>query len=354
MKDFRLLTPRQAALLKRIRRKIKAYEKSFLQFFVKKKRQLLLLSPVFLLFLVLLIILSLDKTTVKKIDSIAFVPPPTKVTYESFYPSLSFVLGEQASSFTNKKVEDVDLLTRLTAKGVVVMDDESKVILFAKNSQLRFSMASTTKIMTALTALDHFLLEDILTIKETFREGAIIGLTKGEQMSFKNLLYAMLIPSGNDAAVAIAQNYPGGQQAFIKKMNENATHFHLINTRFADPTGLSDEGNYTTVVDLAMLASIALKNPILTEIVGTKHAVVANASGEKSYSLNNLNKLLGVNGVIGIKTGFTEEAGGILVTGKEEQGHRLIIVVMKSEDRFLDTSLLLSFLRGNVRYIRLE
>lgn len=294
----------------------------------------------------------MDKATVQKIDSIAFLPAPAK-THTAFYPSLTSVLGEQ-TTVPHASVKNIEPLTQLTAKGVAVMDDDSKIILFSKNPGLRFSMASTTKIMTALTALEYFQLDDILTVKETFREGAVVGLTKGEQMTLGNLLYGMLLPSGNDAAVAIAQNFPGGERAFVEKMNENAARFHLANTHFADPAGLNDEGDYTTVIDLARLASLAMQNTKFSEIVATKYITITNATGTKSYAISNLNKLLGTSGVIGIKTGFTEEAGGILVTGKEEQGHRLIVVIMKSEDRFLDTSLLLSFLNGNITYIKLE
>lgn len=344
MKDFQFLKP--------VRRKIKSYEKSFLAFFIQKKQQLLLIAPVFVFSLLLLTLLSLDKATVQQIDGIVLVSPPVKRTQESFYPLISSVLGEQATQSTS--IKNTLSLSVLTAKGIVVMDDESKVVLFSKNPKERFSMASTTKIMTALTALEYFHPSDILTIKENYREGAIIGLTKGEQMSFENLLYALLLPSGNDAAIAIAQNFPGGIEAFVSKMNENAKRFHLSNTHFSDPAGLEDEGNYTTVIDLARLAAIAIENPTLNRIVATKQVNISDVSGRKSYSLYNLNKLLGENGVIGIKTGFTQEAGDILVTEKMEQNHRLIIVVMKSEDRFLDTSLLLSFLSGNIIYTKLE
>lgn len=332
--------------LKRIQRKIKKYEKSFLHFFVKKRQQLLLFSPVFFISLLLLVLLSLDKATVKRIDSLVIIPPPASPVAESFYPFISSVLGEQTQAASES--------TLLTAQGVLVMDKDSKVVLFSKNPQIQFSMASTTKIMTALTALEYFRLTDILDVKETFSEGAVVGLTIGEQMSFENLLYAMLLPSGNDAAIAIAQNYPGGQQAFVERMNEMAEGFYLTNTHFADPAGLEDEGDYTTVADLARLAAIAADNPVISKIVATKHIAISNPSGSKIYSLYNLNKLLGVNDIIGIKTGFTEEAEGVLVTEKIEQGHNLIIVVMKSKDRFFDTRLLLSLLSGNITYAKLE
>lgn len=239
----------------------------------------------------------------------------------------------------------------ITAQAAIVMDDDSKVILFAKNENLRFSMASTTKIMTALTALDYYKLNDVLTIKTSSVEGSLIGFKVSEKLFFQDLLYAMLLPSANDAAIAISQNYNGGELEFIKKMNEKAYAFNLFNTHFSDPAGLVDDGDYTTVIDLARLSSIAMKNPVLRKIVSTKYKTISNLDGTKTYSFENLNKLLGENGVNGIKTGFTEEAGGILATSKIENGHRLIIVVMKSEDRFSDTKKLLNLVSGNITYL---
>lgn len=239
----------------------------------------------------------------------------------------------------------------LSAKAAIVVDADSQVILVSKNPELRFSMASTTKIMTALTALDYFDEDAILTVKSYGIEGSALGLTLGEQFVMKDLLYALLLPSANDAAVAIADNHPEGREAFVKKMNEKALLLHLSNTHFADPTGLNDDGNYTTVVDLARLGSYAMKNKTFAEVVGTKQKTIYNTSYSRQYPLTNLNRLLGTNGVNGIKTGTTEGAGEVLVTSTVFNGHTFIIVVMNSEDRFADTRTLLEFVREKVRYI---
>src|SRR3989344_407700 len=153
----------------------------------------------------------------------------------------------------------------ITAKAVVIMDKDSKVVLFSKNPNLLFSMASTTKIMTALVALDYYKDQDILTVKTEKVEGVNVGFKVGEKLKFENVLYAMLLPSGNDAALALAQNYLpagkaglGGEEAFVKKMNEMARSLKLNNTNFADAIGLEDSRDYTTPLDLARLASIAL------------------------------------------------------------------------------------------------
>jgi D-alanyl-D-alanine carboxypeptidase len=212
-------------------------------------------------------------------------------------------------------------------------------------------MASTTKIMTALTALDYYKDDSVLTIKSSNVEGAILGFQKGEKFYFENLLYAMLLPSANDAAVAIADNYPGGIDSFVKKMNENAENLYLYNTHFSDPTGLDDDGDYTTVVDMAHLASYAKQNAKFTEVTSTKEKIITNVSYSRQYPLSNLNKLLGINGVTGIKTGTTEGAGEVLVTSTVANGHTYIVVVMNSLDRFSDTATLLSFISDNVQYI---
>jgi len=257
------------------------------------------------------------------------------------------------------KVNDYPLLKNnitpeISAKAAIIMDKDSQVILYTKNPNLRFSPASTTKIMTALTALEYFGLTDILTVKSTGVEGSVIGLSAGERMTFGDLLYAMLLPSANDAAFVIAQNYPGGVEKFVNKMNGNARRFNLYNMHFGDPAGLLDYEDYATPIDLARLASIALDNKVLSQIVSSKRKIISDVDSKNTYEIFNLNKLLGFYGVNGIKTGFTDEAGGVLVTSKVESGHTLIIVVLKSDDRFLDTERLINVISGNINYLSIR
>ncbi len=238
----------------------------------------------------------------------------------------------------------------LTAQGAFVLDDVSKVALFSKNAGVRFSMASTTKLMTALVALDYYKPNDILVRKESKTEGTVVGFAEGERLYFDDLLYAMLLPSGNDAAFMIADNYPGGRGAFIKKMNEKATALNFYDTHFADPAGLDDDGNYTTAHDLAFLSSYVKQNDVIARITSTKRRVIANVEGDKEYDISNLNKLLGTHGVTGLKTGSTVGAGEVLTTSMTDNGHSYIIVVMKSDNRFADTEALLQYITGNVTY----
>jgi len=242
-------------------------------------------------------------------------------------------------------------LLPLSAKSAIIIDADSQVIIFSKNALLRFSMASTVKIMTALTALDYYKDNSVLTIQSSGVEGTVLGLQYGDQFYFKDLLYAMLLPSANDAATAIADNYPGGRSAFITKMNQKAADLHLFDMHFADPTGLEDDGDYTTATDMARLASIAIQNKEFAGVTGTKQKIITNVTKTHEYSLTNLNKLLGQNGVTGIKTGTTEGAGEVLVTSSVAAGHTFIIVVMNSQERFVDTGVLLNFIAQKVQFI---
>lgn len=240
-------------------------------------------------------------------------------------------------------------LVHLSAKAAMVMDVDSFVVVVSKEPQMRLPMASTTKLMTALVALEYFKKDSLLTVKQIFAEGSRLKLQPGQQFYFEDLLYAMLLPSANDAAMVIADNYPGGVPAFVAKMNEKAAMYHLTNTHFVDPTGLEAQDT-TTVTDMARLAAIAIQNPTIKQVTGTKETIIADLAGN-SYYLSNLNKLLGTNGVTGLKTGTTEEAGEVLVTSVTIDNHAYIIVVMNSKDRFADTTALINFIHQSVKFV---
>jgi serine-type D-Ala-D-Ala carboxypeptidase (penicillin-binding protein 5/6) len=239
----------------------------------------------------------------------------------------------------------------ITAESAIILDAHSKAVLYEKNAQVRFSMASTTKIMTALTGIEHFRPHDILSVYTSNVEGVNVGFQVGEKMYFKDVLYAMMLASGNDAAYAMADNYTGGVPAFIARMNQKAEQYHLSFTHYADPAGLDDDGNYTTARDLALLAAIAIKNDEFARVISTKETIVYTTDRSHQFVLKNLNKLLGQYGVNGVKTGTTEGAGQVLVTSTTQNGRTFIIVIMKSQDRFADTEVLLSLLSKNITYI---
>ncbi|HVF69262.1 MAG TPA: serine hydrolase [Xanthomonadales bacterium] len=280
------------------------------------------------------------------------------ISYLNTYISKNIKVNKLTDSLSGKMLPfpqvNESYIPYLSARAAIVVGADNQAVIFSKNPNLRFSMASTAKVMTALVALEHYKMDSVLTIKSRGVPGSTIGLQNGEKFYFEDLLYAMLLPSANDAAVAIVDNYPGGKAEFVKKMNEKAKALHLKNTSFSDPAGLDDDGNFTTVDDLARLGGAAMQNQKLSEVVGTPYKLITNQSRSKQYSLGNLNRLLGVNGVNGIKTGTTEGAGEVLVTSSKQNGHTFIIVVMNSQDRFADTRALLSFIENNVSFVDLS
>lgn len=242
----------------------------------------------------------------------------------------------------------------LSAEAYLVGDLTSQKIIIGKNIDLHFSPASTTKLMTAIVGLSYFKLNDILTIKSFGITPVIAGFIPGQKFHFLDLLYAMLLPSDNDAAVAVADNYLNGEKNFVRAMNRKALEFHLLNTHFSDPAGLNDDGDYTTPLDLFRLATIAINNPVLKQIVGTPEKIIAPIDESQIFNLQNLNKLLGKDGVFGIKTGYTEDAGEVLITAVHKNGHTLLIVVMKSKDRFADTKNLIENVVDKINYLPID
>jgi len=239
----------------------------------------------------------------------------------------------------------------VSADSIMVYEKDSRSIVYQKRGELRFAPASTTKIMTALVVLEHYEPEQYLRAEGVSTiQGSKMGLVEGEEITVKDLLYGLMLPSGNDAAYVLASNYPGGQKAFVKRMNNKAKEYRLFNTEFRDPAGLDDR-NYTTAFDLARLAVFALENKQFKDIVETKNIVVFDKSFVHMHELENLNRLLKTNGVFGVKTGYTDEAGQVLVTSMISKGKTYIIVVLKSEDRFTDTELIL---REIIEKVQLE
>ena len=239
----------------------------------------------------------------------------------------------------------------ISALGVYVVDLASFTPIFEKNSQSRFLPASTTKIITALVAFEHYQLDDVLTVKREYYQPQIMGLAVGEKISFENLLYGLLIHSGNDAALALADNFPGGEKKFIEEMNKKARSLLMTNSNFKNPTGFDEFGQYTTPFDLALAAREFLKNKKLAKIASVKNITVSDVDFKYFHPLQNINKLLGeIPGVGGLKTGYTENAGENLISFYKKNHRQFIIVVLKSEDRFLDTKNIINWIDDNVEY----
>jgi D-alanyl-D-alanine carboxypeptidase len=240
----------------------------------------------------------------------------------------------------------------LSAEAVIVFEKDSRSVIMQKRGSLRFAPASTTKIMTALVVLEHYDTNQYLPAFGVSQiEGSKMGLVEGEEVKVIDLLYGLMLPSGNDAAHVLASNYPGGKDAFVSKMNKKAEEFRLYNTHFRDPAGL-DDSNYTTAFDLARLALVALENDILKKVVETRYITVYDRTFVYEHKLENLNKLLDTEGIFGVKTGYTDEAGQVLVTSFESKGKTYIIVVLKSEDRFSDTEKVLTDVIEKIQFQR--
>jgi D-alanyl-D-alanine carboxypeptidase len=240
----------------------------------------------------------------------------------------------------------------LSAQGALAIDLNSGVTLFEKNPDTPLLPASTTKIITALVALDSFKLDQVLTVgKGVAVIGQKMGLYTGEQMTFENLLNGLLVYSANDAAETLAQNYPGGYDAFISAMNAKAQDLSLTNTHFDNPVGLDAGDQYTTARDLVRVSEVAMRNPEFSKVVGTESVSFTDVTGKTKYSLKNINELLGaVPGVLGIKTGWTENSKENLVTYVERDGHKVIIAVLGSEDRFGETKTLIDWIFTNYNW----
>lgn len=226
----------------------------------------------------------------------------------------------------------------VSAQACIVIEKESGRILYQKNAQTQLPMASTTKIMTALVALEHGNKEETITISSTAAgtEGSSMYLEAGETMTLKELLYGLMLSSGNDAAVAIAEHY-GGNDAFVAMMNQKAAELGANHTRFANPNGLPDDSHYSSAEDMARMTAYALSNPDFAEIVATKTYRIEGAGKSYPRVLSNHNKLLRMyEGCIGVKTGFTKAAGRCLVSAAQRNGMTLICVTLNATDDWND------------------
>lgn len=236
-----------------------------------------------------------------------------------------------------------------STRSILVKDLETDTILYQKDASLRLPIASTTKIATALVASEYFQPNSILTVDQGAQiQGAKVGLLKGENLSFRSLLYGMLLNSGNDAAFAIAENYPGGVLGFVSAMNKKADQLGLKNTHFENPAGFDNVQHFSSASDLAKITEETLKNPQLSRIFATKETSILSLDKKYQHQLHNLNKLLSdVKGVLGVKTGFTQEAKENLVTFVDRDGHKILTVVLGSNDRFGESTKLIEWTYQN-------
>jgi serine-type D-Ala-D-Ala carboxypeptidase (penicillin-binding protein 5/6) len=244
-----------------------------------------------------------------------------------------------------------DLLS-IKATAAILMNSENGDVLYARNFNRSMAPASTTKIMTAIIAIEKGDLERKVVISATAAviPGSSMYLRKGEVITLRNLLYGLLLSSGNDAATAIAETIAGTEKKFAVMMNEKARELGMLSTSFKNASGLPAVGHYTTAYDLALLARYALKNPVFSEIVKTKTASIPASRSSRTSSLTNHNKLLWQYPyTTGIKTGYTRKAGKCLVASATQNEVTLISVVLKSDIMYNDSITLFDYGFNNIK-----
>ena len=230
----------------------------------------------------------------------------------------------------------------VSAEYACVIDAQTGRVIYEKNAYSTHSMASTTKIMTALVALENGNLNDIVTVGKNAAgcEGTSLYLKAGDKVSLEDLLYGLMLRSGNDAAIAIAEHISGTTEKFATLMTSRAQTIGAKNTSFKNPNGLDEDGHYTTAYDLALITREALKNETFSEIVKTKSKQIMNGK----QTVANHNKLLNAyEGCIGVKTGFTKKTGRCLVSSAIRNGIQIIAVTLNAPNDWADHKNMLDF-----------
>ena len=239
----------------------------------------------------------------------------------------------------------------VSARCAVALDSRSKVVLYEKNAYELVPMASTTKIMTALVALKYGNLDRKIEIsnKAATIKGSTVGFKKGEQISLKELVYGLMLRSGNDAAIAIAEGISGSVEEFAKLMNEYAGEIGVVNTHFQTPHGLDKDEHYSTAYDLAMVTAKAKTNQLFNEIVKTKDVDGKALGFTRSY--HNINKILWqMPEANGVKTGYTGKAGKCLVSSANIQGTDVIVVVLNCTERWKESIEIFEYVNKNYEF----
>ncbi|MCJ8011129.1 D-alanyl-D-alanine carboxypeptidase [Paenibacillus sp. KQZ6P-2] len=232
------------------------------------------------------------------------------------------------------------------AQAAALMDVTSGRLLYSSHGDDELRIASLTKIMTAIVAIEHGdFKKPVKVSKRAFgKEGSSIYLKQGEEMSLENMLYGLMLRSGNDAATAIAEHVGGSEEGFVYLMNEEAKLLGLSHSHFANPHGLDAEGHYSSANDLAKLTAYALHNPVFREIVKTKAKKAPNPNESWDYKWDNKNKMLRLyDGADGVKTGYTKKAFRCLVSSATRNGQQLVAVTLNDGDDWNDHGKMLDY-----------
>ena len=256
----------------------------------------------------------------------------------------------------DNEIDDVDMNNilnsiKVSARNAIALDSKTKQVLFEQNADEIVPMASTTKILTALVAITHGDLDREVTISKNAASirGSKVGYVAGEKIRLRELLYGLMYKSGNDAAIAIAEDIGGSIEGFAKIMNDYAISLGLINSHFESPHGLDSSKHYTCAYDLALLTTKAMESELFCQICGTKSITRDASNFTRDY--NNINKILyKIPEANGVKTGYTGQAGKCLVSSVKHEGRNIIIVVLNCSDRWNVTENIYKYVVDNYSF----
>lgn len=263
--------------------------------------------------------------------------------------------GEIATKQASIENADAPFELQRQGRGAVCMEQSTYRILWSENEHEKCYPASTTKILTAILAIENLPLEKIVTVPKAAEgvEGSSIYLRCGQKISVRDLLFGLMLRSGNDAAVALAIETSGSVEDFATLMNLKAKSVGAVNSHFSNPHGLDDKTHYTTAYDMALIAAYAYQNDEFCKIASAKKATI-NVDGENRY-IANKNKLLAIyDGANGVKTGYTKRDGRCLVGGAKREGMQVVSVVFNHSDMWNDTVRMLDFAFDNFKMTPIE
>lgn len=275
-------------------------------------------------------------------------------SFWSIYPKNNSIVKN--SQLIETKIPQPPLLKisqkpSLSALNYILVDVDTNKILLSQKIDEKIFPASTTKLATALTALNLYPLDEVVTINQEYNTGKVMGLKVNEKITVKSLVSALLVYSANDSAFALANHYQSGISGFITQMNLLMSKYNLKNTHFTNVDGIHDQNHFSSVYDLSQLGRLSIKSPIVSETVKVKELIVGDVTNQIHHQLFSTNELLGVVPEIeGLKTGWTPEAKGSFIGLININGHRVISVVSQSDDRFQDTKILVNWIKQNVTW----
>lgn len=280
---------------------------------------------------------------------VAFFVLVHRTLYQPQFPPLPIVRSVSGQAKTTLTLPVRQLTGTVTppikAGAFLVVDQESGEVLAEHNADIPLPPASTTKMMTAIVALENMDQSEVVTVPENIDgKGSKMNLLPGERIRVGDLVTGLLIHSSNDAAEMLAYSFPGGEKSFVEAMNAKAKDLHMMRTHYENASGLSSPQHLMTVRDLLILARYAMKNKHFDITVRMREADITSVDGKITHHVETTNKLLGeVEGIEGIKTGWTEEAGECLVTQVTRDGHTILTALLRSPDRFTETKSLIEW-----------